>query len=92
MNYEGERHRQRGSYKSAVVEDVGFALETSLLGGDKCTSGLAAAVLDFWCEVRANNIDVSTTEKFDLENIEAAVGILFLRSIEIKILHAHENC
>lgn len=43
-----------------------------------CTSGLAAAILDFWCGMWTNDIEFSTTEKFDLENIRIALEILFL--------------
>lgn len=46
----------------------------SFLGG-LCTNRLAAAILDFGCGMRANNIDISSTEKPDLEDIRILAGI-----------------
>ena len=44
-----------------------------------------AAILDFWLPVPSGHVTDSAIEKFDLENAEVAVGILFLAGLEAEI-------
>ena len=44
-----------------------------------------AAILDFRLSGWFRNVGVSMTEKFDLENMRVAAGILFLSALELQI-------
>jgi len=52
---------------------------------DTCNYIFSAAILDFWHPVLSGSVTDSTIEKFDLENIGVAVGIVFLASPEAEI-------
>ena len=45
----------------------------------------SAAILDFWLPVSSGSVTDSAIEKFDLENLGVAVGILFLAGLEAEI-------
>jgi hypothetical protein len=49
-----------------------------------------AAISNFCFNGLSNRVGVSTTEKFDPENIGVAAGILFLSALELEI-HLGEN-
>jgi len=50
---------------------------------------IAAAILHLWLPVSTGSVANSTIETFDFENMEVAVGILFVASLEAEksILH-----
>jgi len=48
------------------------------ISGYTCNNIISAAILDLWLPVSNESVTDSTIEKFDPENIEIAVGILFL--------------
>ena len=53
---------------------------------DTCNFIISAAILDFRLPVSSGSVTDSTIEKFDSENMEVAVGILFPVSLEGEIL------
>ncbi len=72
-------HVDRGISTSGIVENVGVAIETSLLSHAspeiQCTSGLNAAILFSGCQRMSVNVDDGTVELGIVENIGVAVGI-----------------
>jgi len=50
-----------------------------------CKYKISTAILDFWLPVSSGSVTDSTIEKSDPVNMEVAVGILFLASLEAEI-------
>ncbi len=67
----------RGIYTSGIVENVGVAIDISLLYHDryKCTSGLNAAILFSGCRRMSVSVDDGAVEFGMIENMGVAVGI-----------------
>ena len=70
-------------------ENIGVALEIAFLSSlqkEMSTSGLAAAMLDFWLPVASDIILHSSVQKADPKNIGIAVGLLALPHLGAEIL------
>jgi len=72
-------HVDRGISTSGIVENVGIAIDISLLSHAspeiQCTSGLNAAILFPGCRRMSVNVDDGTAELCMVENMGVAVGI-----------------
>ena len=72
-------HVDRGISKLGIVENVGVAIDISLLsqaGSEiQCTSRLNAAILFSGCRRMSVNVDDATAELGMVENMGVAVGI-----------------
>ncbi len=70
-------HVDRGISTSAIVENVGIAIDISLLSHaspeTQCTSGLNAVILFFGCRRMSVNVDDVTVELGRVENMGVAV-------------------
>ena len=50
------------------------------------TKFYSAAILDYWLPVSSGSVTDSTIEKFDPKNMEVAVGMFYLASLQAGIL------